>query len=68
MVDDVCLHDAKRQSITSRYMSQINNLNTSQDQEERQALEELMKAELSNVTLRSVPLKVSKDESSKNKK
>ena len=68
IVDDVCLYDAKREAIQSRYLSQINNLESSTDQEEKQALEEMMKGELENVTLRSVPVKVGKDDGSKSKK
>lgn len=68
MVDDVCLFDARQDLIKSKYMGQLNNLENSTDNEERSALEDMMKVELSNVTLRSVPLKVGKEESSKVKK
>ena len=43
-------------------MSQMNDLENSADLEEKQALEEMMKSDLNNVTLRSVPLKVKKEE------
>ena len=68
MVDDVCLFDARQTQIKSRYMGQIDNLENSTDNEEKSAMEDMMRTELSNVTLRSVPLKISKDESSKIKK
>ena len=35
LVDDVCLYDAKREAIQSRYSSQINNLESSTDMEEK---------------------------------
>jgi hypothetical protein len=62
MVDDVCLYHAKRDQIQAKYNGQINDLENSVDLEERQALEELMKQELYGITLKSVPLKVKKDE------
>lgn len=40
----------------------MNDLENSADLEERQALEDMMRTELSNITLRAVPLKVKKEE------
>lgn len=35
MVDDVCLHDARQETIKSKYQSQLNNLEASTDLEEK---------------------------------
>lgn len=63
MVDDVCLYHAKVDSVQNKYMSQINDLENSADIEEKQVLEEMMKNELESISLRSVPLKVKKEDS-----
>jgi uncharacterized alkaline shock family protein YloU len=64
MVDDVCLYDARTSTITSKYQQQLNNLENSIDQEEKQAIEEMLQLELQSVTLRSVPLKMVKEDNS----
>lgn len=58
LIDDVCLFDARVASVTDKYMSQINDLENSADAEEKLQLEELMRRDLEQITLKSVPLKV----------
>ena len=58
MIDDVCLFDARVSSVKEKYLSQINDLDNSADIEEKQQLEELMRKDLEQITLKSVPVKV----------
>jgi hypothetical protein len=62
MVDDVCLFRAREESIVAKYSGQINDLENSAEMDERQVIEELLKSELESLQLRSVPLKVKKEE------
>ena len=57
MVDDVCLYQARQDFVKDKYLSQINDLENSADIEEKQQLEDMMRKELEDVTLRSVPFK-----------
>lgn len=57
MVDDVCLYHARQDFVKEKYLSQINDLENSVDIEEKQQLEDLMRKELDDITLRSVPFK-----------
>ncbi len=57
MVDDVCLYHARQDFVIEKYLSQINDLENSADVEEKQQLEEMMKKELEDISLRSVPFK-----------
>lgn len=68
LIDDVCLFDARVASVTDKYMSQINDLENSADVEEKQQLEELMRRDLEQITLKSVPLKVGGKDQAKAKK
>lgn len=67
MVDDVELYDARRNHIMNKYMSQLNDLENSADLEEKQTIEEMMNNELNNIVIRSVPIKVKKEDQ-KNRK
>lgn len=58
VVDDVCLYNARQDLIKEKYISQINDLENSADVEEKQQLEDLMRKELSSLTLKSVPPKL----------
>ena len=62
MVDDVCLFHARVDQVKKKYMGQINDLENSADMDEKQTLEELMRTEVDSIPLRSVPMKVKKDE------
>lgn len=68
MVDDVCLYHARQDFIHEKYLSQINDLENSADVEEKQQLEDMMRKELAEITLRSVPFKSVSSSSSQAKR
>ena len=68
MVDDVCLYHARQDFVRDKYLSQINDLENSADVEEKQQLEELMRLELEQVQLKSVPIKVAAKKEEKPRK